>query len=60
MKVGLPLIKNVFIPLAKIVLVPLGLMAAALVTEAGIQKKILGSEITLIISNKEMDDIIHN
>ena len=60
MKVGLPLIKNVFIPLAKIVLVPLGLTAAALVTEAGIQKKILGSGITLIISNKEMDDIIHN
>ena len=37
----LPLMKSVFRPLAKSVLVPLGLTAAASVTDAAIQKKIL-------------------
>ena len=56
LKTGLPLIKNVIKPLAKSVLIPLGLMAAA---SAGIHKKILGSgNITLIISDEEMNDII--
>ena len=49
--------KSVIKPLAKSVLVPLGLAAAALVTDTGIHKKILGSghnnNITLIISNDE-------
>ena len=58
-KTGLPLKKNVVQPLAKSVLIPLGLTAAALVAVAGIHKKILGSgHNTAIISNDEMEDII--
>ena len=38
-KTGLPLIKNVIKPLAKSVLVPLGLTAAASAADAGIHKK---------------------
>ena len=53
------MIKNVIIPLAKSVLIPLGLTAAASAADAGIHKKILGSgNTTLIISNKDMDDLI--
>ena len=60
LKAGLPLIKNVIKPLAKSVLIPLGLTAAASAADAGIHKKILGSgnTATLIISNNEMEDII--
>ena len=36
---GLPLIKNVVKPLAKSVLIPLGLTAAAAAADAGIHKK---------------------
>ena len=46
-KTGLLLIKNVIKPLAKSVLIPLGLTAAALVADVGIHKKILGSSIVL-------------
>ena len=59
LKTGLPLIKNVIKPLAKSVLIHLGLTAAASAADAGIHKKILGSENTrLIISNNEMEGII--
>ena len=59
LKTGLPLIKNVINPLAKSVLIPLGLTAAASAADAGIHKKILGSgNTTLIISNNEMEDLI--
>ena len=59
LKTGLPLKKNVIKPLAKSVLIPLGLTAAASAADAGIHKKILGSgNTTLIISNEEMNDII--
>ena len=59
LKTGLPLIKNVIKPLAKIVLIPLGLTAAASAADAGIHQKILGSgNTTLIISNEEINDII--
>ena len=60
LKTGLPLIKNVITPLAKSVLILLGLTAAASAADAGIHKKILGSgnNTTLIISNKDMDDLI--
>ena len=44
LKTGLPLIKNVIKPLAKSVLIPLGLTAAASAANAGIRKKILGSD----------------
>ena len=39
LKTGLPLLKNVIKPLAKSVLLPLGLTAAASATYAGIHKK---------------------
>ena len=43
LKTGLPLMKSVIKPLAKSVLIPLGLTAAASAADAGIHKKILGS-----------------
>ena len=59
LKTGLPLIKNVIKPLAKSVLIPLGLTAAASAADARIHKKILGSRnTTLIISNNEIENII--
>ena len=60
LKTGFPLKTNLIKPLAKIVLIPLGLTAAASAADAGIHKKILGSgnTTTLIISNDEMNDII--
>ena len=39
LKTGLPLISNVIKPLAKSVLIPLGLTGAASATDAGIHKK---------------------
>ena len=51
LKTGLPLIKNVIMPLAKSVLIPLEITAAASAADARIHKKILGSRnTTLIIS----------
>ena len=64
LKTGLSLIKNVIKPLAKSILIPQGLTAAASAADAGIHTKILGSghnrpsSTTLIISNNEMEDII--
>ena len=61
LKTGLPLIKSIIKPLAKSVLLPLGLTAAASAADAGMHKKILGSghnNTTLIISNDEMDDVL--
>ena len=59
LKIRLTLIKIVIMPLAKSVLIPLGLTAAASVADTGIHKKILGSgkSTTLIISNDETEDI---
>ena len=58
-KSGLPLIRNIIKPLAKIFFIPLGLTAAASAADAGIYKEILGSRnATLIISNDKVDDII--
>ena len=52
-------IGNVLKPLAKSVLIPLGLTAAASATDAVIHKKMFGPGfITLIISNEEMNDIM--
>ena len=59
LKTGLPLIGNVFKPLAKSVLVPLELTAATSAIDAAIHKKIFASGVTtLIISNEEMTDIM--
>ena len=44
LKTGLPLMKNVIKLLAKSVLITLGLTVAASVADAGIHKKILGSD----------------
>ena len=68
LKTGLPLIKNIIKPLAKSVLIPLGLTVAASAADARIDKKILASgrrhfsssashNTTLIISNDEMNVI---
>ena len=60
LKTGLPLMKSVIQPLAKSVLIPLGLTATASLADSGIHKKILGSShnTTLIISNDQMEDIV--
>ena len=69
LKTGLPLMKNVIKPLAKSVLIPLQLTAAASAADAGIYKKILGSgkhpsdlalekNTILVISNDEIKDVI--
>ena len=71
LRTGLPLMKSVIKPLAKNVLVPLGLTAAGSAADAGIHKKILESgrcpldsalprnnNTILITSNYEMDDIL--
>ena len=50
---------NVLTLLAKSILLPLGLTAAESAADAGIHKKNLSSgTATLIISNKEMEDIM--
>ena len=63
----MPLIGNVLKPLAKSVLIPLGLTAAASKTDAAIYKEMFGpgtrpsdlaSRKSLIISNEEVNDIM--
>ena len=59
LKAGLPLMKNVIKPLAKSILIPLGLAAEASAAGAVIHKKVVGSgTTTLIISIDEMKEII--
>ena len=67
LKTRLPLMKKVIQPLAKSVLIPLGLTAAASAADARIHKTILGSgypsdstlhTTTLIISNNKIEDIM--
>ena len=65
LKTGLSLIKNIIKPLAKSVLIPLGLTAAVSAADAGIHKKIMRSgnpssshNTVLIMSNDEIEDII--
>ena len=59
LKTGLPLIKNVIKPLAKSVLIPLGLTAAASAADAGIHKKILGSGNTTLIIEIEIIQLLN-
>ena len=55
LKTGLPLIGNALKPLAKNILIPLGLTTAASAIDAAIHKKMFGSgNTTFIISNEEM------
>ena len=49
LKIGLPLMKNVIKPLAKSVLIPLGLTAAVSTADAGIHKKNLRNQVIMII-----------
>ena len=59
LRTGFPLMKNVLRPLAKSVLIPFGLTAAASATDAAIHKKIFGFGITiLIISNEKMNNVM--
>ena len=61
LKTGLPLMKSAIKPLAKSILIPSRLTAAASAADARIHKNILESghnNTTLIISNDEMDDIL--
>ena len=59
LKTGLSLMKNVLKSLAKSLLMPLGLTAAASATDAAIHKKMFGSgNVKLIISNEEMNNIM--
>ena len=54
----MPLIGNVLKPLAKNVLLPLGLTVVASATDAAIHKKMFRSGFTtLIISNEEINDM---
>ena len=57
-KARLPLIGNVLKPLAKSVLMPLGLAAAASATNAAVHKKMFGSGFTTIIFNEEINDVM--
>ena len=51
--------KNILKPIAKSVLIPLRLTAAASATDAAIHKKMFGSgTTTLVISNEKMNDVI--
>ena len=59
LKPGLSLMKNVLKPLAKSILVPLGLTAAISATDAAIHKKMFGlSTTTLVFSNEGLKDIM--
>ena len=49
LKTGLSLTKNVIKPLAKTVLIPLGLTAAASAADTAIHKNVLGSGTTALI-----------
>ena len=60
LKGGLSLIENVFKPLAKSVLMPLGSTAAALAIVASLHNNVFGEDVTtLIISNEKMNDIMN-
>ena len=59
LKTRLSLMENVPKPLAKFVLILLGLTVAASTADPAIHQKMFGSGITtLIISNEEMNDIL--
>ena len=59
LKTDLPLMKNVLKALAKSVLIPVGLKAAASAADFWIHNKILGLPITtILISNKEINNIM--
>ena len=56
LKTGLPLIGNALKPLAKSLLIPLGLTAAASATDASIHKKMFGPCFTTLITSNEENE----
>ena len=59
LKTGLPLIGNSLKPLAKSILIPLGLTTAASTKDAAIHEKMVGSGFTAsVIFNEEMNGIM--
>ena len=56
---SLPLMKNKLTPLAKSILVPLGLTAVASATDTVIQNKCFGSQTALVFSNKDLNHIMN-
>ena len=58
MTAGLPLIKSVLTPLAKNILLPIGLSVAISETTPAIQKNHGSGTTALDISNKEIEDIV--
>ena len=59
MTAGSPLMKSVLAPLAKNVLLPIGLSAGKSAADAAIQKKLFGSRTTaLMLSSEEMEEIM--
>ena len=55
----MPLIGNILQPLAKNVIIPLGLKAAGSATDAAIHKKMFGSGfLALIVSDEEKNNIM--
>ena len=59
LKTGLLLIVNLLKPLAKSVLVPLGLTAAASATDVAIHKKMFWSGTTTLINSNEKNEWYH-
>ena len=57
LKTGLPLIGNALKPLAKSLLIPLGLTAAASSTDASIHKKMFGPCFTTLITSNEENEL---
>ena len=57
LKTGLPLIGNALKPLAKSLLIPLGLTAAASATDASIHKKMFGPCFTTLITSNEENEL---
>ena len=58
MTVCLPLMKKLLTPLAKSILIPLGLLAGMSAADAAIQKQIYGSGTAALIISSEMEDIM--
>ena len=58
LKNGFPLIGNLLKPLAKRILIPLGLTEGASATDVAIPKKLFGFGFTTIVSNEKMKDIL--
>ena len=54
----MPLVRNVFKPLAKSAIIPLGLTAAAAATDAAIHKKMFRSGMTTLLNSDEDTKIV--